>query len=384
MRTFALLLLGLALFAGQLTGAVPAHAKNDMGMISVLDYGATNNGSTYDDSAFAAAIAAAVAAKAALAIPAGIYKLQKPVSVNGVNIVGAGSSSELWFPVSLGTGVAAVSVSNTLCPDAIVMLQDFKIVGPGAYELGTRTANCNGLAIIGAAKARIERVRTQGFDDGIVFDNTVGHIDMTGCRITDNYYGVYCMLNSSGYSITDCELDGNSFASIATAANQGFDDLNIANTHLGYGPYGIYQEPTPTNQGNSIFLQDCIVRHCRFENIGNAAIESDAENVPGNSSTFNDVVLEQVGFSWDLANYSMTSRSTAYAVDVPYSQGFVEIMSGAHPFETAPTGGVNTYNFGLQDADLVVIDNNTTLSQFTIGAGSTGTVTIGTGLVVTP
>lgn len=146
--------------------------------LSVLDYGAVGDGVANDTSAFAAAVAAAVAQSRALHIPAGQYKIASGgvnFAANNLHIFGDGNGTVLNF-----TGT-----------------------GPGFHLLGGTAGNgvgemcVEGLRIIGNANT------TYGFYAQGVWRSTFRDIEVRECNTTAFYirHGVSNVYDTLKYSI---------------------------------------------------------------------------------------------------------------------------------------------------------------------------------------
>lgn len=273
-------------------------------------------------------------------LPGKTYTISNPITLTDVGLRGDGSAI-LNVPTALGAGVAAVTITSSQTNAPIVTLEGFQLTGPGPRSLGVKTANCDGLAVTGSAKPIVSHVRITQFDSGNVWNNTVGHIYLDHSEVTDCYYGIYCKQNTYDYFVTDCRIDGNTFANFATPADQGFAGMVVQNTHAGFAPYGIYQEATPANQGSpKVFLQDVILQHTRFEAIGNGAIFTDAQQDASNASITSNLHVEHPGFSWS-ATYKIATRAQDYAVTLSQTDRIIHIAGGANPFTA---GAVNVYH----------------------------------------
>jgi hypothetical protein len=233
--------------------------------------------------------------------------------------------------------------------------------------LGTKTANVDGVSVVGSASVHYENVKVCFCDSGFVSNNNVGHCYHIGCESTNNYYGVYIKLNTFDYFFDDCKINGNTFANFAAPADQGFAAMTIRDSHIGFAPYGIYQEATPANQGKpKIFLQDVIIEHGRFEAIGNAAILTDAQQDASNASISSNVHIRHPGFSWN-AGYKIAARTKNFAVDLSQTDRLIEIIGGANPFIA---GATNTYRVKVAGGDaLIVVDTQVSAAQIQIDSG---------------
>lgn len=325
--------------------------------VKTAPYNAVGDGVADDTTALTSAITDAAGKE--LYIPEGTYKFTSALTLTDTSVRGAGRGTILK-PTALGAGVAAITMTGT-GGGLDTSIRDLVLQGPGAYSLGTKTANVDGLKFTSSITPKIDNVRVEQFDSGIVFANSTGHIYARELECTNNYYGIYCTVNNFDYTIVDSLINGNSFANIATPADQGFEGLVMRNVHCGFAPYGIYQEATPSNQGQKLFLQDCILDYVRFESIGNGAIVSDAQRDASNWSLAADVLITLPGFSWDTATYKIGARSQAFAIDVGRNDRTFRIVSqGAHPF-TAGTTNVMRVKFGGGSTSTVELGHNASL-----------------------
>lgn len=319
----------------------------------------------------AAAVTAGVGGRVFL-LPGETYVLSAPVTLDRVGLIGDGSPT-LSVPVDLGAGVAALTFTSPgEGDDNSIPIEGFTLIGSGVRSLGVKTANGDGIAITGFAKPILRDVRVRQFGSGIVWNNSVGHIYHQHIEVTDCFYGIYCKNNSYDYFVTDSRIDGNTFANFATPANQGFAAMVLTNVHMGFAPYGIYQEPTPAAQGSTgVFLQEVILRHARMEAIGNAAILSDATEDGTNHSSTSNLLIEHPGFSWS-ATYKIAARDKNYAVVLPFTQRRIRIEGGAYPFTA---GTLNVYRIKLAaHASFELAHLAAATSLFTVDSGGTASV----------
>ena len=196
----------------------------------------------------------------------------------------------------------------------LLKMEGMTILGSGTYQLGVKTANCNGVEVIGDVQVVFYDLNVENFDKGVILNNNLGHIYFYNPMITKNYYGVYVEKNSSDYLFVGGMVDGNSFANIACGF-EGIDSLTILHTHIGHAPYGIYQEQTDGSV-NHAGLTDITLIKARFEAIGNGAIITDKAN-----STSRNIYINSIGFSY--------SSSYTYGTVEDYAIWF-DILQGGN------------------------------------------------------
>jgi Pectate lyase superfamily protein len=296
---------------------------------SVGDFGAKCDGATDDTAAFQRA--AATVKSGALYIPVGRTCV---IASNSITLDAALFSfpggATLKFPHDFGSGKAGVYVQGG-------WVENINLVGPGGKAfpgVGKTLSQMNGLQIgtdpKSAPQPFLRGLNVQGFRSGIVYNTNYGHIHLADAVITNNYYGIYILANAGDTKIYDSEITGQAMAGIACPAGSHCLDGGciIIGTHLGFAPYGIYQEPGASETGG--FVSDCLLEQVRFESIGNAAIRSAATaNKSHLQPSLDTTYVIHPGFSWD-RRYAITMGPT-YAIDVPYINGQLRIDQGAFP-----------------------------------------------------
>ena len=103
---------------------VPAPLKQPPHSLSVLDFGADRRGESDSREAFSKGVAAASAAKRALWIPPGHFRLDGHLDVDRVEIAGAGA----WYSILQGDGVGLYG-RNAPHPSQAVDIHDLAIIG---------------------------------------------------------------------------------------------------------------------------------------------------------------------------------------------------------------------------------------------------------------
>jgi hypothetical protein len=275
------------------------------------------------------------------------------LTADSCNIFGAGvDATTLSCTTQLGGTTPALLHTET--DGKAYHLERFSMSGPSAGVLGTRTANCYGLQL--NSSSYVAQLHITRFDAGLVVNSPYGHVYGNDLNITNNYYGIYFSKNASDYHFADCTINGNMFANIATPADQGIASARFDRCHLGYGPYGVYQEALPANQGNKVFLSEVTFQDSRFEQIGNAAIWSDAQDDSSNHSGFTDILISNPGFSWadGIPGGSPWATNPAcpasYAIRVTSTGRNIKIVDGPFPFLaglTSPTIAQSAASAGI-------------------------------------
>lgn len=279
------------------------------------------------------AAAAASASLQAIYFPPGTYTINTAITLTDVSII-CDPGAIVNVPSSLGSGVAAITLASASSFQMVI--QNLNLVGPGSPVLGTKTANCDGIKVGGTAKPIFLGGRVQQFDSGVVWANTPGQITHINQDINNNYYGIYCTNNGSGYRIYGGFVDGNSFANIATPATVGISSLTLDQVHMGHAPFGIYQE-AGTPVVNGIFLQEVKMDFARLEAIGNGAVYSAATVSGSNTAQFADIRIINPGFSWS-NTYKLGGQSQAYAINVPYTTRDIYVEDTVNVFTAGTTG----------------------------------------------
>lgn len=320
------------------------------------------------------AAATAAGAGGTIFIPRGpaasplVYTLDTAITLTDVSIESDGAV--LNVTTDFGTGVAAITVTGSgSYPGAVY--QGFSLLATNtAYTAGNSPRNGNGITINGNAQPKFRDVTVRFFRSGFVLNNIVGHIWFDHCAASGNYYGVYCTLRNSDYYFQHCLINGNTFANFATPANQGFSGMVVRDSHVGFAPYGVYQEATPANQGaNKVFLQTVTFDHARFEAIGNAAIFTDAQQDASNFSIAGSLRTFDAGFSWDAGTYRIAARNHDYAVVLSQTGQELEFRNGSYPFAA---GAVNAFHIkAANHSSLTISDSsNPTAALVTTDTGS--------------
>ncbi|WP_248926956.1 hypothetical protein [Paenibacillus hamazuiensis] len=117
-------------------------------------------------------------------------------------------------------------------------------------------------------------------------------------------------------------------------------------THLGYSPFGIYQEAFTTNFPKQFIMYDARLMHTRFEAIGNAAIYSENWNIGVDGGGILNSRFENVGFSWN-SNFKLPQYPRDYAVKIGHCTGINYYYPGASGFQK---GDVNSWYVHMNDA----------------------------------
>jgi hypothetical protein len=295
-----------------------------------------------DQDSFTQAAAAAGAGGTIFLPRSSSYAITAPFTLTDINIESDGA--QVNVPSDLGAGVYAMTINGS-GSYPIQWISNFSLNGPNVTTpLGVKPNAMHGIHVTGGAKPRFAFVTVRFFDRGVTYRTFNGHIYLSRCNLTANYYGLYLAQNSSDYFIEVSELNGNKFAGIGMPADQGFDGMAVRDSHMGFQPYGVFQEATTesgsTDQGVSrVFIQDATFDHCRFEAIGNGAIVSAAKTDATNRSTLSAVKIIQPGFSWN-TTYRLANRGWEVPIDIGFFDRTLEIESGAFPFLAGSSGKV--------------------------------------------
>jgi hypothetical protein len=322
--------------APQRDEGIPRQSMNGGGARSVVDFGAKCDGATDDTEAFRRA--ADRTEEGALYVPVGRTCIIARGSVTlHAALFSFPGGATLRFPHDFGAGKAGIYVEGG-------WVENINLVGPGGKSfpgVGKALSRMDGLQIGTepglAPQPFLRGLNVQGFRSGIVYNTNYGHIHLADTIITNNYYGIYILANAGDTKIYDSELTGQAMAGIACPANSHCLDGGciITGTHLGFSPYGIFQEAGASETGG--FVSDCLLEQVRFESIGNAAIRSVATvNKRHLQPSLDTTYIIHPGFSWD-RQYAI-SANAAYAIDVPYINGQLRIDQGAFPLTPGSSG----------------------------------------------
>jgi len=336
------IIISLFALAWALAGSAAAREDEDAPVTaarmapSVSDFGAKCDGSTDDTTAFRKA--AAAVANGALYVPVGRTCVIATSSITlHAALFSFPGGATLMFPHDFGAGKAAIYVEGG-------WVENINLIGPGGKTfpgVGNARSGMNGLQIgtePNVAPAPFLRgLNIQGFYSGVVYNTNYGHIHLADSVFTNNYYGIYILANAGDTKIYDSEITGQAMAAIACPANSHCLDGGcvISGTHLGFSPYGIYQEAGASDTGG--FVDDCLLEQVRFESIGNAAIRSIATvNRNHLQPSLDTTYIVHPGFGWD-PRFAI-KQSPTYAIDVPFINGQLRIDQGAFPFTPGSSG----------------------------------------------
>lgn len=332
-----------------------AHINNLTGFYDARRSGVTANGSTDDTTALNAAAAAASSAGQSLLLPPGNIKITGTVTFADINVTGNGAT--IISPTANSPGTPAILATSS-GGNEWSTVRGFALLGTGSATLGTKSGVGDGISIQGQVKGLFEDIQITGFDSGIVWDNTQGHLYHNRINVLNNYYGIYCTNNTNNYYITNSNINNNNYANLATPANQGFSGMRITNTHMGFAPFGIYQEATPTLTADIPFLYNVILDGCTFESIGNGAIWTDVPYPSGGHySVVEGLSIRQPYFGWN-GSFYYSGANSGYSVQLPRVTALVRVESGVAAF---PTWHIqNLVDF------IEVIDATTIAANFTV------------------
>ncbi|WP_142384117.1 hypothetical protein [Neobacillus cucumis] len=312
--------------------------------VSVTNFGAKSNEeqANFDSTqAFLDAITDARSKNSAILIPNGTFNISQQLKFEDAPVYGLGVDvSIIKFTVGLGTGVPSVIVGKAgkAYKGGLFHLS---VKGVGTRQLGVKTANGDGIRI--DEQIKLEYVKVEQFDAGIIFNAPGGHISLERVLSTNNYFGVYQTDDGGDYHIIDSALNGNTMAGFGLSGDLGMSSASFIRTHIGYQPYGIYQEVGATTN----FLNDITFIDTRFELIGNGAIFT--ENLTSNS---NHLRFESVGFNWE-PSFKIASRDKGYAVKMGKSGGQNVYIAGMSGFKQGDLGSwYIDNNFGIWEMKL--------------------------------
>ncbi|MGO8917304.1 MAG: hypothetical protein ACLQJR_15460 [Stellaceae bacterium] len=306
---------------------------------SVIDFGAKCDGATDDTNAIQ--LAASSVKAGALYIPVGRTCIiaSASITVNGPLFSFPGGGT-IKFPHDLGRDKAGIYVQGP-------WVENINLVGPGGTSFpgaGKTPAQMDGLQVgvspTAAPQPFLRGLNVQGFHSALVYNTNYGHIRLADSLITNNYYGVYMLSNAGDTKVQNSEIVGQAMAGIACPADSHCLDGNciITGTHIGFSPYGIYQEAG--NSANGGFMSGCLLEEVHFESIGNAAIKSAAIANEHLGPSLDSTYIIHPGFLWDESRRYALAASITYAIDVPFINGQLRIDQGAFPLTPGSSGVV--------------------------------------------
>lgn len=238
-------------------------------------------------------------------------------------------------------------------------------------------------------QTKVERIYVQGFYKGIVFDSTGGHITLSNCVSTNNFYGLFIKVDHADYLIENGALNGNVFANVGIPYNQAITGTKFHRVHIGFAPYGFYKEAAPEGAtGIENLFYEVTLDHSRFEAIGNGAIY--VEGLTGNEghSGVTSVTFINVGFSWNNSS-KIPWVNKDYAVKIGYCQGKNYYKGGMYPFSDGTLGtwwiGLSSgyWDMDTEGQEYIVTGTGTNTGYFHIHNGTkndkegTGTIPSG-------
>lgn len=329
--------------------AIPASAVEPPGKGArewnvVTNGGARGDGRGDDGPAIQATIDAARAAGAVrVYFPAGVYPINQTIDARNVWLEGAGMfRTRIEVQKRLGAGTPAIiSAWDPVPASRIAGVERLSLWGPGSRQLGKRTADCDGLRI--DSKIKISDVQIRFFDSGCVFNCPEGHITLDNCDIGDNYYGVYFKIDNGDHLISDCTVNGNTFANLAVPYDQFLGGLMILRSHVGFAPYGIYQEKAPAGKQAIGLMAGCTLLHPIFEACGNGAIFTENRPVNSPAGSMDSCVISDYAFYFHDA-YRLPDRPRDYAIVLGAIDGVSTIA------------GMGNYTFTNGDKGALYID----------------------------
>jgi hypothetical protein len=319
--------------------AVEPAAKGAREWNVVTHGGARGDGRADDGPAIQGTIDAARAAGAVrVYFPAGVYAINQTIDARNVWLEGAGMFRCLIEQKKrLGPGVPSIiSGWDPVPASRIAGVERLSIWGPGSRQLGKRTADCDGLRI--DSKTKVSDVQIRFFDSGCVFNCPEGHITLDNCDIGDNYYGIYFKIDNGDHLISDCTINGNTFANIAVPYDQFLGGLMILRSHVGFAPYAIYHEKAPQGKQAMGLMAGCTFLHPIFEAIGNGAIFTENQPVNSPAGSMGGCMITDYAFYWH-DGYRIPDRRRDYAIELGALDGISTIAGmGAYTFVNGDKG----------------------------------------------
>jgi hypothetical protein len=324
---------------GPLRSREPVAAQEAPKGPSITDFGAKCDGVTDDTAAF----------KAAQARTPRIGSLYIPVNrtclVSGSIYLTAGlwsspGGATIRWKTDLGNGAswkvaADKSTAGLVYDGPFIFNIDFLGPNGAGYPAAGRTnAEMDGVRIGSTAKTAsqpfLDHVTILGFHSGLVVDTDYGHWSLQNSLITGNFYGIYLTVTGGDAKILNDTINGNMMAGIACQLNNAclMGRFAIRDTHIGFGPYGIYVEPTDAAVNFGGFMETGVMDDVGFECVGNAAIKV-AAKVTGSIPEVTDVRVLYPGFSWDNGRFCY-DRTGLYQLPLTPVSATCSTTGGSH------------------------------------------------------
>jgi hypothetical protein len=156
---------------------VPPPPPPPPNALLLTDFGADPTGTTSSTQALTRAVAAATARMRPLWIPPGRYRIDGHITLDKIEIVGAG----MWRSVLFGDRIGLYGRTGGPA-SRNVRLRDFAIIGDVRERVDTDQVNAIGGAM---SDSRIERLWLQHVKVGLWFDGPMDNIRVSGLRIFD-------------------------------------------------------------------------------------------------------------------------------------------------------------------------------------------------------
>lgn len=344
---------------------VPANLRavvsslTSSGPVSVTYFGAQCDGVTNDGAAFAAAAAANVP----IYIPDGSTSLvDRALTFSNGVFSGPGSATIKWMS---DLGAETIGLTCNGGNIANLNLRSSNV----SFTLGQAPVLMHGLQIGvtpgTAPQPTLSNLNVQGFYGGIVLNSNFGHIRIENTIITNNFYGIYLKHLGSDLKCFGVENTGNSQACIAMAGgSDGLDTCTFVGCHIGFTPFGIYQEAA--SSASNGFLTSTSFYETHFESIGNAMMAARGTfNGVSGQPVIDAIKIQHPGFSWN-ASYQLTNTVAT---------------SGTATNGSAVLTSV-TYTSGIQNGMIVTAAAGIPVSTFVIAVGSNAAHGISAGQVL--
>ena len=269
--------------------------------VSVTAFGAACDGVTDDTAAFQSIAQSSAVLTVSIPQKTCLINAEITTSQNWVSYGGT-----IKWKTDLGAGVPGINFAGK-------WFNGINLVGPngsGYAGIGNTPAQMYGIedysnpATATAAVWRDDNA--QGFKAGFVLYDNYGHQHLEDLVSTNNYYGIYILNSGQDTKFFDDEITGNTMAGIACAYSADcIASDSVSFSHVGFSPYGIYQEPGPYGASVPGFIYQSPFVNVHFESIGNCAICTRAPQATGMAN----LTIFDPGFGWN-ATYQLTTSES--------------------------------------------------------------------------